>query len=109
MTDRHHHLAQIGTFELRFYGRDDRYVKRAVARWLSLFWVRGRDYISTRYPGSMSAATNEGWHDTPPRVTIGRWRLLAGDIIPATRAAIIEDFPISSESIHEFRRVFDRP
>lgn len=104
-TDRHHHLVIIGTFEMSFYGRDDRYVKRAVALWLSTQWEKAKQKIHQDHPGSMADSINNGWHDDPI-CQIGRIRLLPGDIIPCKKYAIIENFPVNETSIKEFVRVF---
>lgn len=103
-TNRYHHLAIIGTYELHFFGRDDRYVKRAVARWLRLFWDRAR----ANAPGSMAHAINNGL-DRAPECEIGRWRLdsTGCSLCLTARAARLERFDVCTETILEFSRVWD--
>ena len=107
MQNRYYHFAQIGTFELKFCGRDDRYVKRAVARWLSLFWEKAKTRQRKKYPNSIAVSIDDGWYELP-MIKIGRWFLGSGDVIPCSKPAILEFFPASQEAIKEFCRVFAR-
>lgn len=104
---RYLHRAQIGTFELEFYGKDDRYVKRVVARWLAIFWQKAKHTLRKEHPWSMAVAINDDPSD-PPMVIIRRWRIPAGETVPCAHGVNIEKFVAEPESVREFCRVFGR-
>lgn len=64
----------FGSIEHTFYCRDPERALRRVHRWIRIYWRSAALGISLRYPGSMAAATNEGWHKPP------RWKLYSSSI-----------------------------
>jgi hypothetical protein len=100
---------RVGTAHWSRYGLDDRTARRLLARWLRLAWPRYKARKAARFPGSMADAEDNGW-DGPPLAQIGRTycKSATHPVIPCVKATIIEEFPVTPESILELSRVWDR-
>lgn len=57
----HCYGVEIGSYTRQFfvYG-DDRKARRALAKWIGLFWERHKRHVSEKYPGSMAARDERG-------------------------------------------------
>ena len=83
-----------------YFGGDDRYARKVLARWISLFWERYR----SQYPGSIRYAANNGWYGSEVVGTIARvWCDVSG-VVPCKFMTIIERFDMSERA--EFIRAY---